>query len=72
MEMDPATYARLTDIKRYITSEFEPDPATAGQEAGIAPRRRSAFQVLRAILGLPLFRRIRDVLPRATGTIPKP
>jgi hypothetical protein len=52
MEMDPATYARLTDINRYIASEFEPEPATAGQEAGIELRRRSAFRALRAIFGL--------------------
>ena len=50
--MDPATYARLTDINRYIASEFEPEPATAGQEAGIELRRRPAFRALRAIFGL--------------------
>jgi hypothetical protein len=52
MEMDPATYARLTDIERYVTTEFDPEPATAGREAGIEPRRRSAFQAWRAIFGL--------------------
>jgi hypothetical protein len=52
MEMDLATYARLTDIKRYIASEYEPEPASAGQGADIEPRRGSAFQALRAIFGL--------------------
>jgi hypothetical protein len=50
--MDPATYARLTDIKRYVSAEFEPRPAAAGREAGNGRRSRSVFQAWRAIFGL--------------------